>query len=199
MPVSKLGAATRAFVTVLLLLARSYELALEVNRDSSPEQVLRAYRRVLLKVLPRNQKRKYNRFQKQQRVKFAAAVLRLSKKQLRQKLCMSLDGVVLSMPPKEEVERFNYCWEAASHMWWKRNEGNKPKLAGADDYDKQVPLSRAIPLWGGLSADGFAPVLWHPKSKKTNKEEWSKAVREDKVTSALRLLNPKMKKNMATR
>jgi|MEHZ01.2.fsa_nt_MEHZ010673156.1_1 hypothetical protein len=37
MPVSKAGAATRAFVAVLLLLARSYELVLQVNRDSSPE------------------------------------------------------------------------------------------------------------------------------------------------------------------
>ena len=50
MPASKLGAATRAFVTVLLLLARSYDLALTVNRDSSPEQLVKAYRKVLLKV-----------------------------------------------------------------------------------------------------------------------------------------------------
>ena len=52
MPASKLGAATRAFVTVLLLLARIYDLALTVNRDSSPEQLVKAYRKVLLKVHP---------------------------------------------------------------------------------------------------------------------------------------------------
>ena len=56
-----------------------------------------------------------------------------------------------------------------------------------------MPLSRAIPLWGGLSHDGFAPVLWHP-NKKTNKEEWSKAVREGQVHEALRFLNPKNRK-----
>ena len=35
MACSKLGVATRAFVTVLLSLARAYQLALDVNRDSS--------------------------------------------------------------------------------------------------------------------------------------------------------------------
>ena len=66
-------------------------------------------------------------------------------------------------------------------MWRKRSEGNLPKLAGADDYQKQVPIARCIPLWGGLSGDGFIAVHLHP-SKKTNKEEWSRAVREGKVT-----------------
>ena len=52
MPVSKVGAATRAFVAVLLALARGYQLALHVNRDSDREQLLKAYKRVLLKVHP---------------------------------------------------------------------------------------------------------------------------------------------------
>ena len=42
-----------------------------------------------------------------------------------------------------------------------------------------------------MSQDGFAPVLWHPDSKKTNMEDWSKAVRGGTVTAALRALNPK--------
>ena len=77
-------------------------------------------------------------------------------------------------------------------MWRKANEANLPQLAGTDKYDKQVPLHRAIPLWGGLSEDGFAPVLWHAQ-KKTNQVEWSQAVRDGKVTEALRILNPKKK------
>ena len=79
-------------------------------------------------------------------------------------------------------------------MWRKDHEANLPELASDDSYEKQVPLSRAIPLWGGLSADGFAPVLFHP-SRKTNQDEWSKAVREGKITEALRQLNPKKKKS----
>jgi len=52
MPLSTLGAATRAFVSVLLVLSRSYLLALEVNRDSTQEHLVKAYRKVLLKVHP---------------------------------------------------------------------------------------------------------------------------------------------------
>ena len=52
MPASKLAAATRAFVSVLLALARAYDLALQVNRDSARDAILRAYRKVLLKVHP---------------------------------------------------------------------------------------------------------------------------------------------------
>ena len=144
------------------------------------------------KWLPRNQKRKYTIDQKRAIVTFANAVLRMSVTLLRQKLSMSLDGVVLSMPPAHEIERFNYCFGGATHMWRKHSEGNKPMLAGADAYDKQVPIARCIPLWGGVSEDGFAPVLWHA-GKKTNMAEWSKAVREGKLTEALRFLNPKNK------
>ena len=43
MAVSRFDAATRALVSVLLLLARSYAVVLEVNRESRPEQVLKAY------------------------------------------------------------------------------------------------------------------------------------------------------------
>ena len=49
---SRLQAATQTFVAVLLLLARRYELVLEVNRDSSPERLVKAYKKVLLKVHP---------------------------------------------------------------------------------------------------------------------------------------------------
>ena len=169
------------------------ELAAEMGivvEESTIRKLLkkRGYRWLL-----RNQKRKYNQAQKRERVAFARGVLRLSRAALRQKMSMSLDGVVLSMPPAKEIERFNYCWGAATHMWRKRSEGNAPKLAGADDYDKQVPITRAIPLWGGLSESGFAPVLWHPY-KKTNKEEWSKAVRDGSLTGALKFLNPNNKK-----
>ena len=42
-------------------------------------------------------------------------------------------------------------------------------------------------------ADGFAPVLWHLSSKKTNTEDWCKAVRDGRLTQALRSLNPRRK------
>ena len=106
---------------------------------------------------------------------------------------MSLDGVVFSMPPRNETERFNYCWGGFTHMWRKPSEANSPALAGATAYDKQVPVARAIPMWGGLSADGFQAVLWHEK-KKTDHVEWSAAVRAGKLSAALRALNPRRRR-----
>ena len=44
--------ATRAFVAVLALLAKSYEVVLAVGRDSSEQELLKAYRRLSLKVRP---------------------------------------------------------------------------------------------------------------------------------------------------
>ena len=52
MPTSQVGAATRAFVALLLLLARRYELVLEVNRESSPEELVKAYKSLFRKVHP---------------------------------------------------------------------------------------------------------------------------------------------------
>ena len=52
MPSSLLTQATRAFVKVLLTLAQVYELALNVNRDSSEKDLLKAYKRVALKAHP---------------------------------------------------------------------------------------------------------------------------------------------------
>ena len=49
---SRFLVATRAFVKVLLALARTYELALQVNRESSAEQLVKAYKKVLLKAHP---------------------------------------------------------------------------------------------------------------------------------------------------
>ena len=52
MAVSALASATRAFASVLLTLARAYGLQAGANRESKPEDLLRAYRRLLLKTHP---------------------------------------------------------------------------------------------------------------------------------------------------
>jgi hypothetical protein len=50
MPCSPLTLAKRAFVKVLLALASSYSVAVQVNRDTADHAVLTAYKRVALKV-----------------------------------------------------------------------------------------------------------------------------------------------------
>ncbi len=51
MPVSAAQVATRAFATVLLHLARAYDVAVSVNRDCTHRQLEAAFRRVSVKVL----------------------------------------------------------------------------------------------------------------------------------------------------
>ena len=52
MAVSALASATRAFASVLLALARAYGLTAGAYRDSKPEDLLKVYRRLLLKTHP---------------------------------------------------------------------------------------------------------------------------------------------------
>ena len=52
MPSSLFVEATRAFVKVLLTLARAYELGLTIRRDSPPDLLHDAYKRVVRKAHP---------------------------------------------------------------------------------------------------------------------------------------------------
>ena len=75
-------------------------------------------------------------------------------------------------------------------MWRKPGESNCPKLAAHGDYCRQVPLGRALPLWGGISEDGFAVVTWHLSAKKLNRAEWVALVRRGQLAASLREVNP---------
>ena len=57
-----------------------------------------------------------------ERVDFAKRVLRLSRAALREKLSLSLDGVVLSMPPEDVTDRRNYCFNGVTHMYRRQDE-----------------------------------------------------------------------------
>jgi len=45
-----------------------------------------------------------------------------------------------------------------------------PDLAGDDIYAKYMPLRRCVPLWGGVSASGFAPVTFHAEKNLKTEE-----------------------------
>ena len=120
---------------------------------------------------------------------FARRILRMSKADLRKELGLSLDGVVLAMPPAGDVARWNHCMSAETHMWRKPSEAALPELAGDDPYPDQVPLDRAIPFWGGISEGGCGPVLFHSR-KKCSVEEWVSAIKDGTMGRLLRKLNP---------
>ena len=137
------------------------------------------------KWLPRSQKPKYSKEDKAERREFARFVLSKTPAQLDRYFAMAMDGVVLSLPPTDEVDRANYCRVGESHMWRKTNEAAKPELSGRNDYAKQIPYSRQVPLWGGIGLGGFGLVMYH-KFRKVNTDEWVKAVNAGKLAGACR-------------
>ena len=154
-----------------------------LQHDVAKHQGLRlsdsAVRKVLAKHgyqwLPRSKKRKYDATQRRGRVGFAKSVLNMTVAELREKMSFAMDGVVLGIPPQDPTDRLNFCKYGDTFMYRKPSEALAPELSGDDHYAKQLPLARALPLWGGCSAGGFAVVLFH-KTKKCTVEEWAKAV-----------------------
>ena len=66
-------------------------------------------------------------------------------------------------------------------------------LVGRGNYSHQLPLDRAVPLWGGISEKGVAPVTFHA-SKKLTAEEWEDVVRSGGLVKALREVQPDQKR-----
>ena len=138
--------------------------------------------------LPRGQKRKYTQADMADRLAHAQAIVRLGEEGLRKKMSFSMDGCVLPIPPSDPIERINYLRHGQTHMWRKKSERLMPELAGEDHYANRVRIGRAVPLWGGLSAGGFAPVLFH-KNKKLDTAEWAEAAQAGKLTRTINSLH----------
>ena len=138
---------------------------------------------------PKRQKRKYTPDQRKARKAFAEEVLAMSGPRLRQRLAFAMDGVILAIPPSEHAERMNFCKYGDEYMWRKASESFSPSLAGHADYGNQVPLSRAVPMWGGCSEDGFAIVAFHPR-KKLASGDWAQVVGRGDLTKAIKAVNP---------
>lgn len=139
--------------------------------------------------LPKRQKRLYTKAQRAARVAFAEQVTSMSGHGLRQKLSMAMDGVVLTMPPSDPTERLNYCRHGEEFMWRKAAETFSPKLSGDSGYVNQVPMARAVPMWGGCSAGGFALIVFH-QTKKMNQAEWARVVEKGTMVKAIKTLKP---------
>lgn len=167
------------------------ELARDMGVKLEASTVRRALKRLGYRWLPRRQKRVYSPTAMLERCAFARKVLRLSDEQLRETLSFCMDGCVLSVPPSEPTKRVNFCKASLTHDYRKRSEAASPALAGQDKYKDQVPMSRALPLWGGVSGDGFAEVAVHDR-KKFDSDEWVRdVVRTGKLAAALAATNPR--------
>ena len=133
--------------------------------------------------LPRAQEPKYNSTDRAARKAFAEKVDKMSQKKLGDHVDMWMDGVVLALPPSDPTERENHCKAGYTHMWRKPSENSKTELGGNTQYAKQIPLARAVPMWGGIGKAGFACVMYH-KHKKVCTSEWVKAVKAGDLVRA---------------
>jgi transposase len=186
-------------VSRLLVLRKSTEctsgdLARELAKKKGVVVEASTVRRALnlegYKHLSRSKKPKYSKEQREERVAFAKMILAWCKKDFEASLNLCLDGVVFTIPPSAETARENYCHSDCQKVWRKPGETALTELDGFDRYKNQVPDSRIIPLWGGLASGGFAPVLWHPR-RKTDTAEWSEAIKDGALLTALRAVNPR--------
>ncbi|CAE7257144.1 unnamed protein product [Symbiodinium sp. CCMP2592] len=139
--------------------------------------------------LPKAQKRKYSAERRQERLRFAQGVVQLGRRRLREKLSFSMDGVLLSLPPRDPIDRRNYCAHGDGFMWRQRGEAGMERLAGQKPYPSQFPQNRAVPLWGGLSEGGVPHSGFH-KSRKFTAAEWCSVVRRGRLKAAIQALQP---------
>ena len=196
---AKLTEALKAWLVKRLLYLRrrsvctSTMLQRELARVHKVKVEASSIRRALLlqgyKWLPRAKKPLYSKEVKAERVAFAEAVLGMTPAQWNKFIALAMDGVVLTMPPKGIVDRENFIRADDRFVWRKPSEKASEELQGHDRYSKQAPLNRCVPLWGGVSANGFAAVLWHDE-RKVCAEDYAKAVREGALTKAIKSLKP---------
>ena len=139
--------------------------------------------------LPRSKKRKYGPKERAARRAFAQEILDLTLSQLKARLQFAMDGVVLTIPPKDPIARENFVRTDDQFVWRSPHEKDLPELAGHDAYAKQTPPCRSLPLWGGIAFGGFGVVLHHPRRKVTA-GEWAAAVAKGDLVKALRQANP---------
>ena len=193
----------RAFVVERLLALRtktictSTTLQREVAKKMRIKVVTSTIRKIIDKAgyhwLPRAQKPRLSKERMIVRKLWCQRVLNMSPKELHRVFGLSMDGVILSVPPKDAVDRANFCTVGDTHMYRTRQEAASPDLAGHTSYGKQVPLSRAVPLWAGISYGGFKAIAFHP-TKKIQVEEWVAAVSDGKLVDAIKAGNPLLKR-----
>ena len=167
------------------------ELAREMNLHLTAAYIRKILVRKGYKWLPRSGKPKYSSDDKAKRIAFAQNVVEMTQTAYENHLALAMDGVVLSLPPTTATDRENYCRIGETHMWRKPSEaGSEDVDGGSGAYGEQVPLGRAVPLWGGIAKGGFAVVCYHDK-RKLSATDWQKnAVRSGRLVAACKKVRP---------
>ena len=94
---------------------------------------------------------------------------------------------------KDPIGRTNHCFGDVAWIWRKRSEAACPELSGANMYSKQIPIERAIPMWGGISEKGVSPIIFH-ENKKVKVDEWEDVVTSGQLKASILQCGPKSKR-----
>ena len=141
--------------------------------------------------LSRTKKPKYNKDQRQERLKISQKLAKMTDDQVKEEFHFSMGGVVAIVPPSEPIARENFIHSDIVRVWRKPSEGALTALHGYDCYAKQAPKSRIIPFWGGLGPKGYATVMFHG-NRKTDASEWDEhALKSGALLKALRAVAPR--------
>jgi hypothetical protein len=138
---------------------------------------------------PRSQKRVYDKEDRAVRCSFSGRCKDKSFEAIDKHVTFAMDGVVITVPPFDPMDRLNCCLHGETHMYRKGGEANSPDLAGDDPFADQVPIARALPMWGAISSQGFHELTFH-KKKKLNNVEWTGILKSGVVMQAVRALQP---------
>ena len=157
--------ARRALVTVLLSLASLYGVLLSVTRESTDDQVLAGYKKLIRKVHPD----KKGKTEDAQRLLSAKNLWDTARKEAKKPGRPRNDG-----PRSSDA---TYDWEAA----------REAELADPEEIRKVYRIRAGAVM---LTYNGIRDVAqWH-KSKKVKVEEWAQAVRSGALTKAIKELSP---------
>ena len=176
-------------VCVCTSVTLQHALARELGVKASSSGIRKVLNDAGYKWLPKSSRRVYSAADRRTRVAFAKQVVRMTAAELRKKFSLSLDGVVLTMPPKDQTDRYNYCRFGEDSVYRLRGESSNPDLDGDDAYGKQCSIARCIPMWGGCSPGGLAIVKFH-KTKKMQVDEWIQTLRSGAMKKAIQGMSP---------
>ena len=132
----------------------------------------------------RRKKPVYSSEDKAARVDWALQPLTYTDEELRRRLSLAMDGLVLTVPPKNPADRYNHCWTGDDFVYRKRGEGKDGSLDGHRRYAPQGRAEDTLPLWAGISDNGAAIVSSHIPRKMDSAKRVA-AVEKGKLNSAL--------------
>ena len=84
--------------------------------------------------------------------------LELSDEELQKKLALSMDGVVLTVPPEDLVDRHNHCWAGETHVYRTKAEGKQRRYAGATS-EHRLCMRRTRSFFMSAARHGCARVV----------------------------------------